>query len=417
MCDEIGKTFEREEKRHFLLLLSLCITYIHTDNFPAGTARKAELGPNLPTHLFAAIRDKNANAQNTETLNLPSRQPKGNLNSKDAEKPKTNTSRPHQRDMTSINTKPRWDVDNFDGDDLQLDDFLVANERRGKAKESTKPQPQQFDDIDWFSIDSTPPSPVKRVPKVANPREDDWAVDMDEPEDEYEPVRLANGKWACNHKCKDKTRFERIIAFFIAKLIIPAANISAAARVWKSPRSHQSGQSPEHKRKPVSINSLSPPVSRKQLQPLTRVRKTKRPNNASRDLRMTIMFQRRRRCRLHKLERRRQVEKGLSFQRRTRTFPHIRESGKRVRQNPSPVIMAMKTSMIYRRHRVFSGTGDQGLQHWFLQWWMTRRRATSQMFRSLRRSLQTPRPRPLLHGPISLENTKLSDQLPSPNTR
>jgi hypothetical protein len=32
--------------------------------------------------------------------------------------------------------------------------------------------------------------------------------DIDEAEEEYEPVRLANGKWACNHKCKDKSRFE-----------------------------------------------------------------------------------------------------------------------------------------------------------------------------------------------------------------
>ncbi|KAF9248594.1 hypothetical protein DTO013E5_6376 [Penicillium roqueforti] len=167
----------------------------------AGTWRQAELEPNLPSHIFAAIRDKNAKAQITET----SCHLKGNLNPKDAEKPKTNTTRPHGRDITSVKTKSRWDVDDFDGDDLQLDDFLVVDERRGKAKESTKPHPEQFDDIDWFSMDSTPPSTAKRIPKVSNPREEDWAVDMDEPEAEYEPVRLANGKWACNHKCKDKT--------------------------------------------------------------------------------------------------------------------------------------------------------------------------------------------------------------------
>ena len=158
--------------------------------------------------------------------------------------------------MTSTKTKSRWDVDDFDGDDLQLDDFLVGDERRGKAKESTKPHPQQFDDIDWFSIDSTPPSPAKRMPNVSNSRGEDWAVDMDEPEAEYEPVRLANGKWACNHKCKDKTRFERIITFFILELIISAANISVVARDWKSPRNprrHRSGPFPRPKRKVVSI--------------------------------------------------------------------------------------------------------------------------------------------------------------------
>ncbi|CAG8905940.1 unnamed protein product [Penicillium egyptiacum] len=197
MCDEIGKTLNANK--------SGWITYGHTDNFPAGTWRQAELRPNLPSHLFAAMRAKDTGAQNTGKSNLQSRQVKWNLNSIDPEKPKTNAFRPHERDMTSIKAKPRRDVDDFDGDDLQLDDFLVANERRGKTKESTKPQSRQFDDIDWFSIDATPPSPAKAAPKFSNPREDDWAIDIDEPEEEYEPVRLANGKWACNHKCKDKT--------------------------------------------------------------------------------------------------------------------------------------------------------------------------------------------------------------------
>ncbi|CAI7572064.1 unnamed protein product [Penicillium glandicola] len=168
----------------------------------AGTARQAELRPNLPSHLFSTVRDTNNNTQNIETSNPSSRHFRGNLDPKDAEKPKTNTSGPQGREMTSIKTKSRRDGDDFDGDDLQLDDFLVANERRGKGKESTKPQARQFDDFDdfdWFSIDLTPPRPAKGAPKVSNSRGDDWAVDIDE------PGRLANGKWACNHKCKDKT--------------------------------------------------------------------------------------------------------------------------------------------------------------------------------------------------------------------
>jgi ATP-dependent DNA helicase HFM1/MER3 len=213
MCDEIGKTVERDQKRCFLLL-SLCVTYTHANNILAGTSRKAELRPSLPSHLFAAVRDKSGAAHKTETSNLPPRPIKGSLNSKDTEKSKSNTSRPHGRDITSIKTKPRRDVDDFDGDDLQLDDFLVANEPRENAKGPTKSQPREFDDIDWFSIDSTPPSPAKAAPKALNPREDDWGIEMDEPGNEYEPVRLANGKWACNHKCKDKTRFEKVITSF-----------------------------------------------------------------------------------------------------------------------------------------------------------------------------------------------------------
>ncbi|KAJ5203403.1 hypothetical protein N7449_005482 [Penicillium cf. viridicatum] len=198
---EIELTAELTSVEHVIVCHVMC------DEI-AGTSRQAELRPNLPSHLFAAVRDKNTNAQNLETSILPSRHSKGNLNPKDAGKLKTNTSRPRGPDMTSIKTKSRQSVDDFDGDDLQVDDFLVSNEPRGKAKEPTRPQPRQvddFDDIHWFSIDATPPSPAKGAQKVSNLPEDDWAVDLDEPEDEYEPVRLANGKWACNHKCKDKT--------------------------------------------------------------------------------------------------------------------------------------------------------------------------------------------------------------------
>ncbi|KXG53178.1 Nucleotide-sugar transporter [Penicillium griseofulvum] len=195
---EMELTTDLTSAEHFIACHVMC------DEI-AGTSRKAELQPSLPSHFFAGVRDKNGDARKTETSSLPPRPIKGNLNPKDTEKPKSNTSRPHERDMNSTKTKPRRDVDDFDGDDLQLDDFLVADERREKAKEPTKPQPREFDDIDWFSIDSTPPSPAKAAPKAPNPREDDWGIDMDEPENEYEPVRLANGKWACNHKCKDKT--------------------------------------------------------------------------------------------------------------------------------------------------------------------------------------------------------------------
>ncbi|KAJ5779728.1 hypothetical protein N7457_007448 [Penicillium paradoxum] len=175
----------------------------------AGTSRQAELRPNLPSHLFVGIRDKNLNFQNPGNHKLHSLKsiatPETYLNPKLADEPKTNISHPPRRDLTSNNTSPQ-DLDDFEGDDLQLDDFLIANESHAKAKESAKPKTSQYDDFDWFSIDSTPPSPVKRVPKATDSREDDWAAGMGEQdEEEYEPVRLANGKWACNHKCKDKT--------------------------------------------------------------------------------------------------------------------------------------------------------------------------------------------------------------------
>jgi hypothetical protein len=163
-------------------------------------------------------------------------------------------SRAQARDTVGGTTKPLPDL-SFDGDDLELDDFLISNERCAKANKPTRTKAQDFDDIDWFSIDSTPPSPVKHVPETAISREDDWAADMAEQDDEeYEPVRLANGKWACNHKCKNKTRFERISVVFSVKLMIPVANISAVGKAWTSHRSPQSGQCRRLRRTMVSIS-------------------------------------------------------------------------------------------------------------------------------------------------------------------
>ncbi|KAJ5503952.1 Nucleotide-sugar transporter [Penicillium fimorum] len=181
---KLQETFEIELTTDLTSAEQVIVCHVMCDEI-AGTWQQAELRPNLPSHLFAAVRDKTANAQKTEISILPPRPIKRNLNIKDTVKPKTSTTRPQGPDMTTNKAKSRRSVDDFDGDDLQLDDFLVVNERRDKANEPKKPQPQQFDDLDWFSID----------------------------EDEYEPLRLANGKWACNHKCKDKTRFEKPIHF------------------------------------------------------------------------------------------------------------------------------------------------------------------------------------------------------------
>jgi hypothetical protein len=143
----------------------------------------------------------------------------------------------------------------FDGDDLQLDDFLTVNDRSSKPKHYSKPKFQPNDEMDWFSIDTTP-SPPQRGTKVSNPPDDEWAADMGDQEDENpEPVRLANGKWACNHRCKDKTRFARSIAVFKIRLTVSAASISAAEMAWTKLRSlPKSGPSLLSRRRMASIN-------------------------------------------------------------------------------------------------------------------------------------------------------------------
>ncbi|KAJ5138363.1 uncharacterized protein N7515_003211 [Penicillium bovifimosum] len=196
LCDDIG---ENSPTSNQLLFVNESL---------AGTSKQAELRPKLPSHMFAAgpVENIKQNAGNVKVPpQIPTARRDGSLNSKVTKEEKTNVPRAQARDSVNGNTESQPDI-SFDGDDLELDDFFISNKRCGKANEPTKSKDHDSDDIDWFSIDSTPPSLVKQVPKSATSREDDWAADMGEQDDEeYEPVRLANGKWACNHKCKDKT--------------------------------------------------------------------------------------------------------------------------------------------------------------------------------------------------------------------
>ncbi|KAJ5296062.1 hypothetical protein N7508_010883 [Penicillium antarcticum] len=172
----------------------------------AGTGRMAELKPQLSPSLFAPVREGSPTP-------VHARRPTENIRRIVG----TNTSRPRQvaknlaqgqatrsNGPVLINDtpKPHRDLDDldFDGDDLQLDDFLVVNGRTTKLKHHSKPMFQPNDEIDWFSIDTTP-SPSHRGKKASNSREDGWAPETGEQEDESpEPIRLANGKWACNHR-------------------------------------------------------------------------------------------------------------------------------------------------------------------------------------------------------------------------
>jgi len=128
--------------------------------------------------------------------------------------------------------KSRPEHDDFDGDDLQLDDFLTAAQRRDKAK-STKQTEYPLDEVDWLSIGSSPSPPLR--PNSVKAKADDWVADMGPVDDEDAgPIRLPNGKWACNHKCKDKTRYERTKSSKRVMLIAVAASTSAAVTAWRS---------------------------------------------------------------------------------------------------------------------------------------------------------------------------------------
>ncbi|KAJ5190289.1 uncharacterized protein N7498_009274 [Penicillium cinerascens] len=154
----------------------------------AGTARQAEVHPDVPSHLFPAKPKEAKNTGNVQKL------------------PEDITQVQSQK-LFENNHKNRKEFDDFDGDDLQLDDFLTAAQRRERAKKSPRPTEYQVDEMDWLSIGSTP-SP-RRLPETSKAKTGDWIAGMGSlDEEESGPVRLPNGNWACNHKCKDKTRYE-----------------------------------------------------------------------------------------------------------------------------------------------------------------------------------------------------------------
>lgn len=62
--------------------------------------------------------------------------------------------------------------------------------------------------LDWVSIDDEPtiPRPEKRD-QLQKLRKGRNRVEQkpETSDNQEEPTKLPNGKWACNHKCKDKT--------------------------------------------------------------------------------------------------------------------------------------------------------------------------------------------------------------------
>ncbi|KAJ5659836.1 hypothetical protein N7507_006287 [Penicillium longicatenatum] len=148
----------------------------------AGTARKAELKANLSSHL--PRQSKTINESNVQLARLD----------KDSCQQLQGAS------------KGKSKTDAFDGDDLGLDDFLFEDLRQQRPKKLASIENVQDEEIGWISIDDSTPSP-KRKPVFPKTKGSEWIADMELQEQvEDEPARLANGNWACNHKCKDKTR-------------------------------------------------------------------------------------------------------------------------------------------------------------------------------------------------------------------
>ncbi|KAJ5898809.1 hypothetical protein N7495_003553 [Penicillium taxi] len=137
----------------------------------AGTSRQAIIKPDMPSYLFSA-QNKAANKTDTQRLN------------------------------------PSKARDDFDGDDLELDDFITENQRLEQPKESTSMKSLHFDDdIEWLSIEDTP-SPPRHSRETTQREKDQWKENMEQYDhddcEESEAIKLPNGNWACHHRCKDR---------------------------------------------------------------------------------------------------------------------------------------------------------------------------------------------------------------------
>ncbi|CAI7620851.1 unnamed protein product [Penicillium pancosmium] len=153
----------------------------------AGTSRQAEIKPEVPSFLS---RPK-SKCLVPKCLQLPETSISDSIGHPE-------TSQKHHKPK-AIHRK-----DDFEGDDLDLDDFLEAGSFEKKTKQVEKAPSHATDEIEWISIDCTP-SPPTHTENASRNNDEEWTTDMGPQEEDYEPVRLANGNWACNHKCKDKT--------------------------------------------------------------------------------------------------------------------------------------------------------------------------------------------------------------------
>ena len=129
--------------------------------------RSAILQPYVPSHVFPT-------SKTTESINAQPGQP---VSKRTASKSKNGSKR-------------RASETGFDEfDDAGIDDSELA---------LALAQTGGFESIDDFDDELRPnPSTSRKKQKTSKARDDETSA--------HEPRQLANGKWACNHNCKDKT--------------------------------------------------------------------------------------------------------------------------------------------------------------------------------------------------------------------
>jgi hypothetical protein len=140
----------------------------------AGTMRSAILQPDVPAHMFPAKKATEASKAQ------PGKPTNKSTSKRTSSKPKAGSKR-------------RASETGFDEfGDASIDDAdLVLAENGG------------FENIDDFDDEARPNSKVPRKKqKVSNTQDIETAT--------QEPRQLENGKWACNHNCKDKNNCKHL---------------------------------------------------------------------------------------------------------------------------------------------------------------------------------------------------------------
>ncbi|GFN18503.1 putative DEAD/DEAH box DNA helicase (Mer3) [Aspergillus tubingensis] len=134
----------------------------------AGTMRSAQLKPDLPASLFPSQLDPPSDVV--------------------SERPKPNISRRRSNDTSQTKSVAR-NINIWDSDDLLFGDFLENDQAEN-----------------WSCVDKLPQSPED---KAQLPRNTSKGPNQSNNQivETVEAVRLENGRWACNHRCKDKTTY------------------------------------------------------------------------------------------------------------------------------------------------------------------------------------------------------------------
>lgn len=162
MCDSIGKNY-------------YALPMVIAHDIIAGTMRSATVVPKVATHMFPVTRPAEP-------------APDGRL-----QRPTSNISKPRAQTAPEIQ-KPISIADEFGDGGIDDDDLVQAS----------------LHDLDFDHIDnySNPVNSLTRkntADNTASKGKERLKVGRDMTgEGECEPRQLENGKWACNHRCKDK---------------------------------------------------------------------------------------------------------------------------------------------------------------------------------------------------------------------